>query len=201
MNSDFEEFVFTVGGSSPHASGQPPEPTGSPILSEEAAFGRKNCTNCAKPHSTLWCEQCAENDVGQLRVFYCTESCRAQHAAAHKDICETRFRLSRAVSIFRELWTTFEEETLVSTARFVNERNGKVLLTLEDRDSDQEAWTGNSFLRQLTGDLVTGNASDAVKKAVLFDNTCTEVVSTGLPFINFLLKRKSRSLTFAQLHH
>ncbi|KAH6975015.1 hypothetical protein BKA56DRAFT_733399 [Ilyonectria sp. MPI-CAGE-AT-0026] len=199
MNSDFEEFEFVVGGSSPHASGEPPQPTGSPILSEEAAFGRKNCANCTKPHSALWCEECAENDVGQLRVFYCTESCRAQHAAAHKHVCETRRRLSRAVLIFRELWTTFEEETFVTSVCFANERNGKVLLTLKDRDSHERAWTGNSFLRQFPGDVVPGNATDAVKKAVLFDNTCSEVVSVGIPFINILLKPITKDIKEAEV--
>ncbi|KAF7555283.1 hypothetical protein G7Z17_g2334 [Cylindrodendrum hubeiense] len=166
-----------------------PKPTGSPGLSEEAIFGRKNCTNCGKPESSIWCQQCAEGGVGQLRIFYCSKPCQDQHAVAHRDVCEARRLLSRAVSIFMELWTTFEENTFSSKVRFVNERNGKIFLRLRSARSDEGTWMGKSFLEQFPGDAVPENARDALKKAVLFDNACTEVFSVGLSFVKILLKR------------
>jgi hypothetical protein len=174
----------------PEVPGAPLRPTGSPKLSEEAAFGDKNCANCGKPHSVIWCRGCAENDVGQLRVFYCTKSCQEKHAAAHKQVCEARRSLVRAVSILGEVWTTFEQETFSSNVMFVKERNGEVFLRLPDRNSNiiDGGWTGDSFLKFFPRDVLPENVSNVIKKAILFDNTCTQVLFIGLPLIKNLLR-------------
>ncbi|KAH6869779.1 hypothetical protein B0T10DRAFT_593289 [Thelonectria olida] len=200
MNFHFEEF--TVGtGATPEVLSEPLRPTGSPTLSEEAAFGDKHCAHCGKPHSAIWCQDCAEDNVGQLRVFYCSKSCQEQHAAAHKQICETRRRLVRAVSILREVWTTFEQETFSSNVLFVEERNREVFLRLPDESSDalNGGWTGASFLKAFPHDVLPESASNVIKKAVLFDNTCTQVLFVGLPLVNSLLKSITKDIAEASV--
>ncbi|CAM1503573.1 Fc.00g011640.m01.CDS01 [Cosmosporella sp. VM-42] len=50
------------------------------------------------------------------------------HWKDHQKICHSRRHLARAISIFDELWTAFEESTFESTVEYVGQQNGIISL-------------------------------------------------------------------------
>ncbi|KAK7422644.1 hypothetical protein QQX98_001432 [Neonectria punicea] len=168
--------------------GATPLPTGVPRLSEKAVFGKKNCANCGKSGSALWCDDCEVTDVGQLRVFYCSEACKTAHKPAHKATCDARKALTHAVSVFGEIWTAFESSTFGSTAKLFHERSGTIITFQDDSQPDPRGWTGASLFRKFPDDVLPDTASEATQRAFLFDSNCNEPLIAGAPLQEVLLK-------------
>lgn len=167
-------------------------PTGFSELHESICFGHRPCANCHKKGSSLWCGGCHVSDLGKIRTFYCSEACQGAHWKIHQGVCKARRKFFRAVSILAELWFKFEEKTWVATAK-LDAVKEKVVLTSAIADNlDARGWTGRSIFRDFPRDAVPTKTDDAVKKALLFDNTCVEIVVTGRALLDLFSRGNIR---------
>jgi len=173
------------------AENPPPPPTGHAILPDEVVFGDKNCANCGEAGATFYCNGCKVTDVGQIRVFYCGKLCQKGHWDTHKEFCRARRQLGRVVSIFGDLWTSFEVGNFTSNIDLVSEERGIISIDVKGTFPDPRGWTGMPLMRAFPDEVVPRGTSEAVKRALLFDSGCGDVVIVAASILNILLKRAS----------
>lgn len=188
------EVIGPGGHFQQHANFNPnntPQPAGLPKLTEEEAFGNKQCANCGRGGSNSWCHGCQVSEVGQMRVFYCGKDCQKAHWPSHKDTCKARRQLGRSVSITEEMWTTFETATLSSPARFLEKKGNIIVMEVQQDDLRLRGMKGDSLFKRVPDDICPKNTDEEIIKAMIFSSNCAEVMATGMPLVNLLLQRKS----------
>ncbi|TPX14432.1 uncharacterized protein E0L32_005396 [Thyridium curvatum] len=90
------------------------------------------CGNCGKGGANHNCDKCLIRSDGRsaFKQAYCNKACKLAHGAAHKTACEEMQRVSRAASMFKEVFVHYLLKMNYHDLTDITEKDGLVVNTL-----------------------------------------------------------------------
>ncbi len=140
----------------------------------------KACANCDKIDSAFSCSNCKIQHIGDIQIFYCSQTCQKDHWKAHKAICVSRKQFGRAVAIVDELYIAFEEATFDRNSVLQREQNGNIYITRNPYD-EAERVIGKSLIRSFPDEVAPPGTREEILQAILFDSQYDLNITASFP--------------------
>lgn len=149
-----------------------------------------DCRVCGTATATR-CSGCAgalRSGIGKCFTSYCSKKCQKADWPTHKTAC----RLVRAVSILLPLFVLIESYTFRHPNTFVHKEHG--IMRIHPCDAYPpvvRAFIGASIVPADPSDSLIDDMSNCPKllNALVLNNGSTEVITTYLPLVKYLLER------------
>ncbi|GAP83437.2 putative set domain-containing protein 5 protein [Rosellinia necatrix] len=141
-----------------------------------------SCAACGKSGANMRCPVCTFQDEEHVlnKTAYCNKKCAADHAVAHKRVCDNRIALYRAIKLFDHILIAVEEASYVYPIRHVQEKGG--ILYLMDDTWDRAAMTGRPIFTPLPKDQIF----EKYRRAVLLWGKSKEITNTLIQLIRYI---------------